>query len=224
VFKQKLLEVRVVSKKVLGIVLCSALAASCSQLSDSNQRDLNQSDAGEPVLQSVFNGNNLDGWVAPANNTWWRANDGVLSVKSGPKRKGSDLLTEKQYKNFVAEFDFKMGEGTIDSGFYIRSLKQQIQIGISGSLKRDMTASLFVPKQGYPGRASYADELLSRYGWNSLKVKAVGKQYTVWLNGQQVMDYLSDSAVEQGPVGFQLHGKRDMAVDFRNIKIAPISE
>ena len=41
----------------------------------------------------------------------------------------------------------------VDSGIFIRGenpQNPQIQIGISGSLNRDMTASPYVPKQGYP--------------------------------------------------------------------------
>jgi hypothetical protein len=40
--------------------------------------------AQEPKLKKIFNGKNLKGWVAPANNTWWMAGKGILFVKSGP--------------------------------------------------------------------------------------------------------------------------------------------
>ena len=52
---------------------------------------------------------------------------------SGPKKKGSVLWTEKAYGNFMMELEFRFGEGVVDSGVHVRN-KDQIQIGISGSL------------------------------------------------------------------------------------------
>ena len=49
-----------------------------------------------------------------------------------------------------------------------------------------------------------------------------GKNYAVWLNGDFVMTYDSDSAIEKGPLGIQLHGNRDMSIDYRAIRIAEI--
>ena len=45
---------------------------------------------------------------------------------------------------------------------------------------------------------------------------------SVWLNGKHVMSYDSESAIEKGPIGIQLHGKRDMAVDYRRMTLAEL--
>lgn len=179
--------------------------------------------AEEPAVETtpIFNGKDLAGWKAPENNTWWLVEDGVLQVRSGPKQKGSILWTEKEYNNFVFECEFRFGEGTVDSGIMVRN-SDQIQIGISGSLKRDMTASPYIPGKGYPVEAEGVADLLKAKDWNHLKVVAEGKKYTSYLNGKKVMTYESDSAIEKGPVGLQLHVKRDMTIDYRNIKLAEI--
>jgi len=178
--------------------------------------------ADEPKLESIFNGKDLSGWKAPKGNIWWIAKDGILHVKSGPEKKGSTLSTVKKYTDFVVKFDFKMGEGTVDSGVFMRNEKDQIQIGISGSLKRDMTGSPYIPGKGYPVEAKGVKDLLKPKDWNSMKILAEGKRYTVWLNGKQVMTYESDSASEKGPIGIQLHGNREMTIDYRNIKAAEL--
>ena len=175
-------------------------------------------DAAAPELESIFNGENLDGWKAPADNIWWLVENGELLVKSGPDKKGSILSTEREFEDFRVELEFKFGEGTIDSGVFIRNNKEQIQIGISGSLKRDMTASPYIPGKGYPVEATGVKELLRPDDWNQLAITAVGPVYTTWLNGEQVMTYTSDSAAEKGPIGIQLHAKRDMSIRYRNIK------
>ena len=171
----------------------------------------------------IFNGKDLSGWKAPENNIWWLVNDGVLEVRSGPKKKGGILWTEKEYHDFIFECEFRFGEGIVDSGIHVRN-KDQIQIGISGSLKRDMTASPYIPGKSYPVEAKGVAELLKAKDWNHLKIVVVGKNYTSFLNGKKVMTYDSDSAIEKGPIGIQLHGNRDMGIDYRNMKVVGLKK
>lgn len=175
-----------------------------------------------PKMKKIFNGKNLKGWVEPENNIWWSAGDGILSVKSGPDKKGSILWTEKEYDDFIVQADFKMGEGTVDSGIFLRSEEQQIQIGISGSLKRDMTGSPYIPGKAYPVEAKGVKELLKTDDWNTMKVQAKDNVYTVWLNGEEVMNYTSENVPEKGPIGLQLHPNNEMTIDFRNIMVAEL--
>ena len=176
----------------------------------------------EPKLKKIFDGKSLKGWKIPEGNIWWTAKDGILTAKSGPDKKGSILWTNKDYKDFIIQMDFLFGEGTVDSGIFIRTEKEQIQIGESGSLKRDMTCSPYIPGKGYPAEAEGIKELLKMDDWNTIKVKAQGSVYTMWLNGKQVLVFDSESAIEEGPVGIQLHPNRDMHIDFRNIMFAEL--
>ena len=174
-------------------------------------------------LKSIL-GDDLSGWKVPAGNdkaNWYTVKDGVLVIQSGPKKKGSVLWTEKKFKDFIVELDFRFGEGTVDSGVHVRN-RDQIQIGISGSLKRDMTCSPYIPGKGYPVEAKNIKKLLKAKDWNTMRIRAVGKKYTVWLQGEEVMNYESSSAIEEGPIGIQLHGNRNMGIDYRNIKVTEL--
>lgn len=176
--------------------------------------------ATESQMKTIFDGNDLDAWEIPENNVWWSINEGTLWAKSDPDKTGSILWTKKKYKDFVVQMDFKFGEGTIDSGIFMRGDDEknaQIQIGESGSLKRDMTASPYVPKQGYPVEATGIKGLLKMNDWNTIKATAVGNTYKVWLNGTEVMNYTLENANLEGPIGIQLHPSRDMTIQFRNI-------
>ena len=176
-------------------------------------------------LATVFNGSDFEGWrVEPeGDNHWWKVEEGgVLKLENGPEKKGSTLWTKKEFRNFVMEFDFKMGVGTVDTGVYVRNSKEQIQIGISGSLKRDMTGSPYISGKGYPVEAKGVKELLKLDGWNQMTIVAKGKNYCVWLNGKHVMSYDSESAIEKGPIGIQLHGNREMSAYYRNIRLAEL--
>ena len=171
----------------------------------------------EKKLEPIFNGKDLSGWKAPENNIWYLVKDGVLQLRSSPDKKGSVLWTEQEYTDFVVELEFKFISGTIDSGVHVKG-DDQIQIGISGSLKRDMTASPYIPGKGYPVEAEGVKELLKREDWNHLRIEVRGTEYAVSLNSKKVMTYRSESGKEKGPIGLQLHGDRDMAIDYRNLK------
>lgn len=172
--------------------------------------------------KKIFNGKDFTGWKVPENNIWWSVKDEMIVVKSGPKRKGSTLWTEKKYRDFEMSCEFRF-DGLGDSGIYLRDSRQQIQIGISGSLKRDMTASPYISGKGYPVEAEEkkgvkgVKNLLKINDWNKMRILVVGKKYDVWLNGKHVMTYTSDNAPAEGPIGIQLHGNKDMAIDFRNL-------
>lgn len=168
-------------------------------------------------MKEIFNGKNLKGWRVPENNIWWTVDDGVLWVKSGPEKRESILWTEEVYKDFVFQTDFKMGEGTVDSGIFLRDENLQIQIGISGSLKRDLTGSPYIPGKGYPVEAD--NSALDESGWNTMRIEARGNHLKVWLNDQQVLDFRAEESAPQGPIGLQLHGGNTMTAAFRNMKI-----
>ena len=175
----------------------------------------------QPILKPIFNGKDLTGWAAPKGNDavgWYKAVDGVLKIQSGPKKKGSILWTKKKYRNFLMEFEFRMGAGRVDSGVHLRN-PDQIQIGISGSLGRDMTCSPYIPGKGYPVEAKNIKQLLKPKDWNTMRIQAIGREYTVWLAGEKVMTYQSASAIAEGPIGLQLHGGQVMHVEFKDLMI-----
>jgi Domain of Unknown Function (DUF1080) len=167
---------------------------------------------------SLFNSKDLTGWkVAGAD--CWKVVDGALQGENDPAKKGSILWTENEFTNFVFQCGFKF-EGKIDSGVFLRHENDQIQIGISGSLKRDMTASPYIAStRKYPVEAKGVAELLKEGEWNTMKITAKGSVYTVELNGKEVMTYTSETAKDKGPVGLQVHPGKEMKVLFRDLTL-----
>ncbi|MEM6798846.1 MAG: DUF1080 domain-containing protein [Planctomycetota bacterium] len=147
---------------------------------------------------------------------------GVLSITSDPTQKGATLWTDTEYGDLVMELEFKFRAGRVDTGVFLRHKREQIQIGNSGSKKRDMTASPYIAGKGYPVEAEGVADLLNVDGWNQMKIVAVGKRYDVWLNGRHVLGYESPTAIERGPIGLQLHPKTEMVVHFRNLRLAQL--
>ena len=202
-------------------------------------KDISKFSLVDNKYKTYFDGSDLSQWVIKTrrgeadgvivkeidlnDNIWWTVEDNLLKVKNGPNEIGSTLWTKNSFENFRVRLDFKFIEGNIDSGIFMRGsdhLNPQIQIGVSGSLKRDMTCSPYIPKKGYPKEATKVKSLLKMNDWNNMVAEAIGDRYRVWLNGEQVMDYTMEDANFTGPVGIQLHSKRQMEIWYRSIDIA----
>ena len=99
--------------------------------------------AATPALEPIFNGRDLTGWQSPDAEEFWRIKNGVLIGESNAGLKESYLWTERAYGDFMLEFDVRW-TGEIDSGVEFRTPRIQLQLGVSRSLKRDMSGSFYV--------------------------------------------------------------------------------
>lgn len=170
---------------------------------------------------TLFNGKDLTGWKVPPTNLFWKVVNGVLVGENDETLKGSMLYTEKSYQDFIFEADVRW-DGDIDSGYMVRRPELQMQIGISSSLKRDMTCSFYTGgTERYPvaGQAKEVNKYLKPGQWNTIRLQAKGNTFTVWLNGHQVTEYTNDKYSGAAPIGLQIHPKVKMKVEFRNIRI-----
>jgi hypothetical protein len=172
-------------------------------------------------LQPLFNGKDLSGWRVPDPNPFWRVENGVLMGENDEKRKGHVLFTEKDFKDFIIETEVRWS-GEIDSGIMLRKPELQLQLGVSRSLKKDMSCSFYTGgKEGYPqaGQAHDVDKLWKADDWNKVRMVAKGDTFTVWLNGQQVCEYTNPKYKDPAPIGLQIHPGLVMKVEYRNLKI-----
>jgi len=186
------------------------------------------------VLVPIFNGKDLTGWSTadikkvPVPNTTWRVQDGVIVGENDEKLTGNDLWTEKSYGDFVLEFDYRTEGVDVDSGVDIREPSFQLQIGMSRSLKRDMTCSWLTDGAGdtsrYPmaGRAIGWEKYFKAGDWNTLRIEAHGDTFTCWINGNQVSHYSSARYPGPGRIGLQFHDGLKMKLWFRNIRLAEL--
>jgi hypothetical protein len=167
-------------------------------------------------LPPIFNGTDLTGWKVPAE-PYWQVVDGVIVGQSDEQKKGSMLFTEKPYGDVIVEGEVRF-TGEIDSGIMVRKPELQVQIGVSRSLKKDMTCSFYNGKYPEEARANRAAELLKVGEWNRIRVEAKGDTFTVWLNGEQVSQYKNAAYAEPAPIGLQIHGGLVMKVEFRDLR------
>ena len=181
--------------------------------------------AAEPTagpLPSIFNGTDLTGWKLP-DLPHWKVVDGAIVGENGPDKKGSMLYTERSYGDVAFEADVRFS-GEIDSGIMMRKPEVQVQIGVSRSLKRDMTCSFYTGSYPEAGRAPGAEKLLKPGDWNRIRVEARGDTFTVWLNGTQVSRYTDARYAAAAPIGLQIHAGLTMKVEFRDLRALPLGE
>ena len=205
----------------------SARAATCPKGED------------ESGFVPLFNGTDLDGWqLRRAERKGFVVEDGLLVC---PEGSGGYLFTATEYGDFVLRFEFRIEEGA-NSGVAIRSplvdkkpAYEGIEIQI---LDNPRFAGKLRPTQ-YHG--SIYDVVPAKLGalkpigqWNEQEIVCKGRQITVKVNGQTVVDAnlddVKDPAVLQkhpglgrtrGHVGFLGHGDR---VEFRRVRIKELGE
>lgn len=189
----------------------------------------------EPGFVPLFNDKDLAGWVlVNGHGSGYVVEKGLLVC---PADGGGNLLTEKEFSDFIFRFEFKMEPGGNNG------------IGIRAPLRGDIAYSgmeiqiLDHDHPRYKGRlkptqyhGSIYDVVPAKTGalkpageWNEEEIMAKGRHITVTLNGQVIVDAdlneVRDPAVlkkhpglgrASGHIGFLGHGTR---VEFRNIRI-----
>lgn len=182
--------------------------------------------AAEPEFKPLFNGKDLTHFKAADPKGIWRAEDGVLIGQSNAAKQECYLWTEKKYGDFVLEFDARWKGTTprgVDSGIEMREPKIQLQLGISGSLRVDMTGCFYTGSYPEAGQAKERAALLKPEGeWNTYRIQAKGSTFTCWINGKKAAEYTDAKYSGAAPLGFQVHGGVEMKCEYRNIKIAEL--
>jgi len=177
---------------------------------------------------SLFDGKSLEGWECDPleQASDWTVMDGEL-LGENVTEKASIIWTTSSFRDFEVECEYITLVDDYDTGLFIRGLSHQVQIGISRSLQKDMTACIYAPEdeQGsYPGQTDKVEEFHKIGEWNHLKVVVTGLRIQTFLNGEPMVDYTGVVLVDEGPIGLQLHGGVHMLVKFRNIRVRELEK
>lgn len=197
--------------------------------SDEANQILRGEDSG---FESVFNGENLDGWKGPTQN--YEIKDGALVCLPG---KGGTIYTEKEYGDFVARLEFKLPEGG-NNGLAIRYPGQgdTAYVGMCELQVLDNNSPKYAkldPRQyhgsAYGMVASQRGYLRPIGEWNYQEVTVKGSTIQVELNGNVILNADLSQVTEfmggrphpgmnrtSGHFGFAGHSD---PVQFRNVSI-----
>jgi len=176
--------------------------------------------------ESLFNGENLDGWINYGTEKWY-VEDNVLICESGPDAQYGYLGTEKNYKDFLLELEFKQ-EANGNSGVFFRST-------IEGTKITGWQAEVAPPGKDTGGiyesygrgwlikPAPEKDKALKMGEWNKMKIKVVGSTVTTWLNDTEMITITDVKIGEgEGGIALQIHDGGGIKVKWRNINITEL--
>ncbi len=190
---------------------------------------------GEGRFVRLFDGKTLAGWTGAKDA--YGVENGAIVCKPGTS---GNLLTEKEYGDFVFRFEFKLTEGA-NNGLGIRCpLRPQGNLHLDGIELQilDHRAAKYANIKPYQfhgsvyGIAPAKKEFLKPLGeWNQQEVTVRGRRIQISLNGAAIVDVDLDEATKNGTldgaehpglkrvrghIGFLGHGDR---VEFRAIEI-----
>ena len=184
--------------------------------------------------KSIFNGKDLSGWKINGTEKWY-ADNGELICESGPEKKYGYLSTNKSYKNFILDVNFKQ-EANGNSGVFVRSnitgigkngpdIKGwQVEVAPSGLHTGgvyESGAEGGVGGRGWLIQPSPENEKVLRQGeWNHMRIKVVGDQITSWLNGIEMV-HLKDAkfGTGKGFIALQIHSGGGIKVRWKDLII-----
>ena len=94
------------------IPLLAVMMASCAANDDYGQQEADQRDYDESEFRSLFNGEDLSGWVVPeGDGGHWRVEDGVIDYDAQSQADGDrNLWTEEEFGDFVLRLEWRLPE------------------------------------------------------------------------------------------------------------------
>ena len=159
--------------------------------------------------ENLFNGKDLAGWIVYGTEKWY-VEKGMLVCESGPDKEYGYLGTEKEYKNFQLELEFKQGADG-NSGVFFRS-------SIDGTKITGWQAEVAPPGNNTGGiYESYGrgwlitpdpdkDKFLKFGDWNVMKIQVIDDKVTTWLNGHEMITLTDDNIGQaKGIIALQIH-------------------
>jgi len=172
---------------------------------------------------SLFNGKDLSGWKAYGTEKWY-VEDGLLICESGPDKAYGYLATEKHYKNFELNLEFKQ-EADGNSGVFIRSTIEGVKVSgwqVEVAPKGKHTGGVYESYgRGWLIKPEAAkEEVLKEGEWNQMKIVVNGDTITSYLNGVEMIT-ITDAIIGKGDgsVALQIHDGGGIKVKWKNIKI-----
>src|SRR5690625_7300 len=175
---------------------------------------------------NIFNGKDLSGWKIHGTEEWYVDENGELICESGPDEKYGYLSTDKEYKDFILEVDFKQ-EADGNSGIFVRS---EIEgVNISGWQVEVAPAGLHtggIYESGPGGRGwlikpeAENEKVLRQGEWNHMRIKVKGDEITSWLNGVKMV-HMKDGKFGEGKgfIALQIHSGGGIKVRWKNLHI-----
>ena len=191
--------------------------------------------SGSKKWLSLFDGKTLNGWKVLNGTAEYKVENGEIVGISKTGSPNTFLATEKNYSDFILEYEMKMESG-LNSGVQIRSnsIKDYkngrvhgYQVECDDSERRWSGGIYDEARRGWLYSLEYNQSAKSAFKngeWNKYRVEAIGNSIRTWINGQPVANLVDDLTAE-GFIGLQVHSignnkeNEGKTICWRNIRI-----
>lgn len=177
----------------------------------------------EAEFQPLFDGESLDGWEIHGTEKWY-VEDGQIICESGPDAAYGYLATDKSYKDFVLELEFKQ-EADGNSGVFFRSSLDgtkisgwQVEVAPPGNDTGGIYESY---GRGWLEQIPEEKEDILKMGeWNKMRIEVIGGKVSTYLNGEEMV-VLEDEKIgdANGSIALQIHDGGGIKVRWRDLKV-----
>ena len=189
--------------------------------------------AADDGFRPMFNGKDLTGWKTTGN--WVVEEGGIVTLHPRPGEKGwqrydAYLTTDRKYKDFIIDLEFKFKKGG-NSGVFLRvgDPKSQVNSGFEVQILDTHGKKKFGAHDcgGVIGTSGPSKMMVKPAGeWNRYIISVIGSRLKVNLNGEQIQDFdLSKTKLKNRPlsgyIGFQDEAKY---LWYRNVRIKELTD
>ncbi len=172
----------------------------------------------------LFDGRTLDGWHTLPGGKWEVRDGAILGTAERSEGRHGQLVSDKRYKNFVIRVTYKSVRG--NSGLYFRVDKVEGGVGVHGfqaeiDPANDVGGLYETGRRGWVVKPT-AEQVKTYFkpgDWNTMTVRAEGRNVTVEVNGTKTAELKDDPGRLEGHIALQLHGGQDMHVEFKEVAI-----
>jgi hypothetical protein len=198
---------------------------------------------GEEGFVSLFNGQDLDGWVKRGGAAQYRVEDGTIIGKCVPGTPNNTFLcSEMEFGNFILKLQYKFLEdgnsgvqfrsATRPEGDHERVYGYQCEVtpdgGSTGRIydegRRGHQFGIIWLDAHTPQDRLAAAQAACKVGeWNDVEIQCVGPSIKTWLNGKLVTD-IFDGMTMKGFFGLQIHAGESGSVAWKNIRVKDLGE
>lgn len=208
--------------------------------------------SGQDNWIELFNGENLEGWSIHSGKAKYRVEDGNIVGQAVPNSPNSFLCTDREFEDFILEFEVLLEDPELNSGVQFRSqiadkelvfwfrndkgeyqptripadrvygYQVEIATGGAGGVYDEARRAML---PWWPDPESKEGKVFKNKEWNSYRIECKGDAIKTIVNGVVVNDF-RDALSRKGFIGLQVHDvgqdSTPYQVRWKNIRIQPL--
>lgn len=187
---------------------------------------------GQDKWISLFNGENLEGWSVHSGHATYVVEDGTIVGQAVPNSPNSFLCTDREFCDFILEFEVLLEDDELNSGVQFRSqlapaervfwfrdgqgqyspttippdrvYGYQVEISAGGGSGGVYDEARRAMLPWWPEAGSEESRAFKKQEWNSYRIECRGDSIRTMINGR-VISAFRDALSDCGIIGLQVH-------------------